>query len=70
MTSHKFKIGQTVALVPSIARPAASGDYQIISLRPADNSEIPKYRIKSSNEAHERVVTENDLVPPAEFDGA
>jgi hypothetical protein len=58
---HKFKIGQTVNLVPSMSRLAARGDYQIVSLRPADG-ENPRYRIKSKNEAHERVVAESDLL--------
>ena len=31
---HKFKIGQTVDLITSTARSAASGRYEIISLRP------------------------------------
>ena len=65
----KFKVGQTVDLIPSISRYAANGHYQIISLRPADG-EIPQYRIKSLNEFHERIVTENDLmlVADLEFD--
>ena len=67
--SHKFKVGQTVDLIPSISRFAANGHYQIVSLRPADG-EIPQYRIKSLNESHERIVTENDLllVADLEFD--
>ena len=58
---HKFKIGQTVDLITSTARSAASGRYQIISLRPA-NGEIPQYQIKSRSENHERVVAEDDLI--------
>jgi hypothetical protein len=58
---HKFKIGQTVNLVPSMSRLAARGHYQIVSLRPADG-ENPQYRIRSKSEAHERVVAESDLV--------
>jgi hypothetical protein len=58
---HKFKIGQTVDLIPSVGRSAASGHYEIVSLRPPDGSG-PQYRIKSKNESHERVVSENDLV--------
>ena len=57
----RFKVGQTVALIPSISRFAANGHYQITRLQPADG-EIPQYRIKSSHEAHERVVAENDLI--------
>ena len=59
--TYKFKVGQTVDLIPSISRFAANGHYQIVSLRPADG-EIPQYRIKSRHEAHERVVAENDLI--------
>ena len=58
---HKFKIGQTVDLIPSIDRSAASGRYEIVSLRPADGGN-PQYRIKSENESHERVVSESELI--------
>ena len=58
---HKFKIGQTVDLIPSIGRSAVSGRYEIVSLRPADGG-TPQYRIKSENESHERVVSESDLI--------
>ncbi len=59
--THKFKVGQTVDLVPSMSRWAAGGPYEIVSLRPADG-ETPQYRIKSKSESHERVVAESDLV--------
>jgi hypothetical protein len=64
--THKFKIGQSVHLIPSISRSAASGHYEIIGLRPSDG-EVPQYRIKSSNEVHDRVVSERDLVPAPEI---
>jgi hypothetical protein len=64
--THKYKVGQTVDLIPSISRFAANGHYQIVSLRPADG-EIPQYRIKSLSEAHERIVTENDLMLVADL---
>jgi hypothetical protein len=62
MTSltHKFKVGQSVQLIPSITRSAASGHYQIVGLRPTDGESL-QYCIKSRSEAHERVVAENDL---------
>jgi len=68
---HKFKIGQAVDLIPSTARSAATGRYQIVSLRPTDGGGDPQYRVKSKNEAHERVVSESDLVSSAnpQFDG-
>ena len=59
--THKFKVGQTVDLIPSMSRWAAGGHYQIVSLRPADG-EAPQYRIKSRSELHERVVAESDLI--------
>jgi hypothetical protein len=59
--AHKFKIGQTVDLIPSMSRWAAGGNYQIISLRPGEG-ESPQYRIKSRSEAHDRVVSESDLI--------
>ncbi len=58
---HKFRVGQTVDLIPSTFRSAASGAYEIVSLRPAENGNT-QYRIKSKSEAHERVVSESDLV--------
>ncbi|MGB6543319.1 MAG: hypothetical protein WBF03_20880 [Xanthobacteraceae bacterium] len=58
--THKFKVGQTVDLIPSISRSAASGHYEIVSLRPAEG-QSPQYRIKSRSETHERVVAESDL---------
>ena len=64
--SHKFKVGQTVDLVPSISRFAANGHYEIVSLRPSEG-ETPKYLIKSRHEPHERVVAENDLVLATEL---
>ena len=41
---HKFSVGQTVDLIPSTFRSAAKGDYEIVSLRPAENGS-PQYRI-------------------------
>jgi hypothetical protein len=58
---HKFKVGQTVDLIPSTFRSAARGTYQIVGLRPAEGGNT-QYRIKSKSEAHERVVSEGDLV--------
>ncbi|MDE1971602.1 MAG: hypothetical protein KGI48_00300 [Hyphomicrobiales bacterium] len=59
--TYKFKVGQTVDLIPSIARSAASGHYEIVSLRPTEGESL-QYRIKSRSEAHERVVAESDLI--------
>jgi hypothetical protein len=58
---HKFKVGQTVDLIPSTFRSAAKGTYQIVSLRPIEGGNT-QYRIKSTSEAHERIVSESDLI--------
>jgi hypothetical protein len=58
---HKFKVGQTVDLIHSTFRAAARGSYLIVGLRPAEDGNT-QYRIKSRSEAHERVVSENDLI--------
>ena len=59
--AHKFKVGQTVDLIPSVSRSAAAGHYEIVSLRPADGGN-PQYRVKSKSETHERIVSESDLI--------
>ncbi len=61
---HKFKVGQTVDLIPSTLRSRSKGAYQIVSLRPSEDG-TTQYRIKSKDEAYERVVAESDLVLPA-----
>jgi hypothetical protein len=63
MTEHpyKYKVGQTVDLIPSTFRSAATGSYEIVGLRPAEDGRT-QYRIKSKSEAHERVVSESDLI--------
>ena len=60
-SAHKFRVGQTVDLIPSISRSAARGHYEIVSLRPAEGDN-PQYRIKIRSESHERVVSESDLI--------
>jgi len=62
---HKFKVGQTVDMIHSTFRSAAKGTYQIVSLRPAESGNT-QYRIKSKSEAHERVVSESDLILSAD----
>ena len=64
---HRFKIGQSVELVSSTLRSAASGRYEVMSLRPTDGSGDLQYRVKSKNESYERVVSESDLVLSAPF---
>ena len=56
---HKFPVGTRVLFTASnVARPAASGSYEIIRLLPTDGDDC-QYRIKSSTEAFERVAKES-----------
>ena len=57
---HKFHVGQSVDLIPSIVRRAAKGTYEIIRLIP-DSDDDPQYLVKSAAEPHERVVPESQL---------
>jgi hypothetical protein len=58
---HKFPVGTRVSFTASnVARPAASGSYEIIRLLPTEGDDC-QYRIKSSTEAFERVAKESQL---------
>jgi hypothetical protein len=58
---HKYDVGATVYFTASnIARPAASGTYEVIRLLPTEGDDC-QYRIKSVNEAFERVAKESQL---------
>jgi len=59
MPIHKFKIGQIVELSPAFTRNIPGGVYKITKQLPERNGEF-KYRIKSINKLHERVVRESD----------
>jgi hypothetical protein len=59
--THKFSVGSTVYFTASnVARPAASGTYEVVRLLPTDGEDC-QYRIKSSTEAFERVAKESQL---------
>jgi hypothetical protein len=60
---YKFRVGQTVGLVPSL-RFRTNGVYQIVSLRPTEDG-TNGYLVKSKDEAYQRVVTESDLFVPS-----
>lgn len=58
---HKYEIGENVYFTASnVARPAASGVYEVIRLLPTDGDDC-QYRIKSNSEAFERVAKESQL---------
>ncbi|MGO4717210.1 hypothetical protein [Bradyrhizobium sp. 2TAF24] len=59
---HKFGVGDAVYFTASnVARPAASGAYEVIRQLPTEGDDC-QYRIKSSTEAFERVAKESQLV--------
>jgi hypothetical protein len=58
MPTHKFQIGQTVFLIPSLSIPG--GAYVVTRKLPERDGEF-EYRVKSLNEPHERVVRESEL---------
>jgi hypothetical protein len=60
MPSHKFKIGETVMLKPAVSRNVSGGAYKVTKQLPHNGREF-EYRIKSSNESHERVALESEL---------
>ena len=61
MNRHKFGIGDRVDFIPAFYRRAATAmEFEIVRQLPALNGEF-FYRIKSSQEPHERVVGESQL---------
>jgi hypothetical protein len=61
VNTHKFSVGQTVRFTSStVGRPGAGGTYKVVRLLPQEGDE-QQYRIKSTNEAHERVARESQL---------
>ena len=61
LSDHKFKIGDSVLYTSGFyGRGAASGVYKVTQLLPPESDDC-QYRIKSSDEPHERVVKESEL---------
>jgi len=58
---HKFKVGQSVSFRSGpFGRGGTDGIYKITQLLPPEGNDY-QYRIKSTNEPHERVVKESQL---------
>jgi hypothetical protein len=60
MPTHKFRIGQTVYMKPSFHRNVPGGAYIIVRRMPERDGEF-EYRVRSTSEPHERVLSENEL---------
>jgi hypothetical protein len=61
MPSHKFQVGESVSLIPSISRNVSGGIYQVVRQLPHNGLEF-EYHIKSANEQHQRVARERELM--------
>jgi hypothetical protein len=62
MSSHKFKVGDMVALKPAVSRNVPDGIFEVVKQLPGNGER--EYRIKSANEPHERVARESELTSP------
>jgi len=63
MAHHKFKVGQTVHLMPNrLERHVPAGSYTIQRLLPVEGHDL-FYRVKHAQDGHERVVNEAVLRP-------
>lgn len=60
LKSHKYSLGQTVRYTAGPLNRGASGTFKIVRLMPPDGDEH-QYRIKSTEEAFERVAKESQL---------
>jgi hypothetical protein len=61
MAMHKFKLGRSVFLEPTIFnRGAPRGAFEVTKQLPERDGQF-EYRIKSSREPHERVAKESEL---------
>ena len=61
MAHHKFKVGQTVHLIPNrLERHVPGGAYTVQRLLPVEGRDV-QYRVKNVQDGHERVVNEAQL---------
>jgi hypothetical protein len=59
--AHKYKVGQFVRIVAGRFHAAPPpGRYEIVRTLPPDNTEN-QYRVRSTEDNHERVVRESEL---------
>jgi hypothetical protein len=61
LKTHKYSIGQNVRYTAGpFGRLGANGSFKVVKLLPSDGDEM-QYRIKSTEEAFERVAKESQL---------
>lgn len=65
MMYHKYKVGQTVNIIPNrLDRQMPSGAYTVQRLLPIEGVDI-RYRVRNTQDGHERVVLEGQLAAHA-----
>ncbi len=64
MTSHKFKVGQSVRLSSAAINRGVAGIYKVVALLPEERGDC-HYRVQSSVGSQQRVVLEDQLSPVA-----
>jgi hypothetical protein len=57
---YKFRVGDIVSVRPVRHLNVPGGAYEVVRQLPGTDGE-PEYRIKSANEAHQRVARESEL---------
>lgn len=64
--NHKYKIGQTLDLLPNRGSSSRrAGACKIVALLPYEGHAV-QYRVQSTVESHQRIVSETDLRVPGE----
>jgi hypothetical protein len=57
---HKFRVGETVTLVPNRYGANRLDNFKVMFLLPQEHG-VNQYRLKSNTNGHERVADENEL---------
>jgi hypothetical protein len=60
MSGSKYQPGQTVTMIPRRFERTPPGSFRIVRLLPAENG-TTQYRVQSTVDGHERVVSEAEL---------
>jgi len=61
MDERKYRDGQTVTLLPSRARRTPTDRFEIVRLMPVERGAVFQYRIRSTQDGHERIAMESEL---------
>jgi hypothetical protein len=64
VSDYAFKVGEAVVYLAHVRTSAAGGLYIVTQRMPVEGG-VYRYRIRSPNEDHERIVNETELRAPA-----